>query len=399
MAAVIPRRAFLRRGLGAAGLWACGLPGCGAPPRPAPGPDAPHPPAPALPGLPTAPVALQRCESYAPRLVRERLDKTLDLIGGVGGLVRGKTVTVKLNLTGHIDECCGKPAHRTYHTHPDVVGALCAALADAGAVRIVLVESFYYREPVEQVLKENGWDVGAIVSAGAQRVAFVNTRNRGAHAAYARLRVPWGGFVYPAFDVHPAYEKTDVFVSLPKLKENASSGVTLSAKNLVGVLPLALYGNDAPDEDALEHRGRVMHDGGADLPAGVPAEKTWERPRGMQTWQYRVPRVLSDIVGARPIDLAVIDGVESIAGGEGPWNWDIRAVEPKLLLAGRNPVCTDAVAAAVMGYDPAAAHGGSFFPGENHLRWLAEAGVGTNDPSRIEVRGLDVRAARFPFQS
>ena len=100
----------------------------------------------------------------------------------------------------------------------------------------------------------------------------------------------------------------------------------------------------------------------------------------------------------RPVDLAVIDGVESIAGGEGPWNWGVRAVEPKLLLAGRNPVCTDAVGAAVMGYDPAAKHGESHFPGENHLRWLAEAGVGTNDPARIEVCGLDIKTARFPFR-
>jgi uncharacterized protein (DUF362 family) len=344
-------------------------------------------------------VAIQRCESYEPKRVRERLDKALDLIGGIGGLVRGKTVTVKLNLTGHIGECCGRPAHRSYHTHPDVVAALCAALADAGAARIVLAESFYYREPVEKVLQENGWDPAAIASAGAQKVSFVNTRNRGTHAAYARLRVAGGGLVYPAFDVHPAYEKTDVFVSLPKLKENQSTGVTLSAKNLVGVLPLALYGNDAPDEDALEHRGRVMHEGGAVLPDGVPAEKTWERPRRMQVWQYRVPRVLSDIVGARPIDLAVIDGVESIAGGEGPWNGGVRAIEPKLLLAGRNPVCTDSVGAAVMGYDPAAEHGGSHFPGENHLRWLAGAGVGTNDLSRIEVLGLDIKAARVPFRA
>jgi uncharacterized protein (DUF362 family) len=394
------RRDLLVRGLGAAGYLACGFPGCatrtpaepagGTEPAPAPADGAPRP-------LPTAPVAIQRCESYEPRLVRERLDKVLDGIGGIGGLVRGKTVTVKLNLTGHIDDCCGKPAHRSYHTHPNVVAALCAALADAGAARILLAESFYYREPVEQVLKENGWDPAAIASAGAQKVAFVNTRNRGTHAAYARLRVAGGGRVYPAFDVHPAYEKTDVFVSLPKLKENQASGVTLSAKNLIGVLPLSLYGNDAPDEDALEHRGRVVHEGGAVLPDGVPAEKKWERPRGMQTWQYRVPRVVTDIVGARPIDLAVIEGVESIAGGEGPWNWGIRAVEPKLLLAGRNPVCTDAVAAAVMGYDPTAKHGESHFPGENHLRLLAEAGVGTNDPSRIDVRGLDIKAARFPF--
>ena len=34
---------------------------------------------------------------------------------------------------------------------------------------------------------------------------------------------------------------------------------------------------------------------------------------------YRVPHIVADLAAARPIDLAIIDGIESIAGGEGPW--------------------------------------------------------------------------------
>ncbi len=383
------RRDVLR--LGIAGLAA----GCQSG-RAASGPDA-GPPAPAPSGPPTAPVAIQRCASYEPKAIRERLDRALDLIGGIGDLVRGKTVTVKLNLTGAIKTCCDRAAHRTYQTHPHVVAALCAALADGGAARIVLVESFYYREPCEKFLTQGGWDLGAIRSAGAQKVVFENTRNRGRWGGYARLRTAGGGYVYPAFDVNARYEKTDVFVSLPKLKENRSTGVTLAAKNLIGMLPLSLYGNDAPDEEGLKHRGRVVHEGGARLPDGVPQEKPFERPR-MQVWQYRVPRVTADVLAARPVDLTVIDGIESVEGGEGPWIGNLKPVEPRLLLAGRNPVCIDAVGAAVMGYDPTADHRQGGFPGENHLRLLAEAGIGSNDPARIEVRGLPVAEAKFSFR-
>ena len=52
-----------------------------------------------------------------------------------------------------------------------------------------------------------------------------------------------------------------------------------------------------------------------------------------------------------------------------------------------------------MGYDPQAAHGQFPFPGENHLRLLAQAGVGTIDPGRIEVRGLALKDATFRFRT
>ena len=389
----ISRRGFLRAA-------AAGLAGCAPVPSRGDVPGGKHgPPDPGLAGrAPSLPVAIQRCESYEPRLVRERLDRALDLLGGIGDLVRGKTVTVKLNLTGFLEDCCGRPAHRTYHTHPSVAAALCAHLADRGARRIVLAESFYFREPCEEFLGKNGWDPEAIKSAGARKVVFENTRNRGAWGSYARLRVPGTGFLYPAFEVNARYEKTDVFVSLAKMKENRSTRITLGAKNLIGLLPQSLYGDGAPDEDNLRARGGTVHNGTAPPVPGVPPDNGFKPPEGEPAWKFRVPRVTADLVLARPIDLVVVDGIETIAGGEGPWQPRIRAVEPRLLLAGRNVVCTDAVGSAVMGIDPRTPHREDPFPGENHLELLASAGVGTNDPDRIEVRGLTVREALFPFR-
>jgi uncharacterized protein (DUF362 family) len=87
-----------------------------------------------------------------------------------------------------------------------------------------------------------------------------------------------------------------------------------------------------------------------------------------------------------------VDGVESILRGEGAWNAAVSIVEPGVVLAGRNPVRTDAVCMAVMGYDPRAERGTKPFLRGNNTLHLAEAvGIGTTDLSRIEVAGLIVR--------
>ena len=97
----INRREALFRGLGGAGLLAGGGLGSGladqTKPATARRPDRSkdqHKKA------PTAPVAIKKCPSYEPQLLRRRLQESLDLIGGVKKLAAGKTVTVKLNVTG-----------------------------------------------------------------------------------------------------------------------------------------------------------------------------------------------------------------------------------------------------------------------------------------------------------
>ena len=97
----------------------------------------------------------------------------------------------------------------------------------------------------------------------------------------------------------------------------------------------------------------------------------------------------------RPIDLAIVDGVESIRGGEGTWNPGVQIIKPGLMLAGRNPVCLDAVCMAVMGYDPHADRGTKpFLRGDNTLKLCEAEGVGTNDLNRIEVVGLSIKQMR-----
>src|SRR5208283_2409657 len=234
---------------------------------------------------------------YEPGVLREKLNAALNLIGGLKKLVSNKTVSIKVNVTGGPDTLANLPGYRTYQIHPNFLAALCAALYDAGARRIVVLESQYSPKPPEEVLAAGGWDIRAVQSAGGNRVSFQDTRNRGKWPQYSRLKVPWGGFLFPSFDVNAAYEKTDVFISLAKLKDHLCSGVTLSLKNLFGMAPTSLYGEDPPNENSLSNRGSVLHNGNAPVPAGVPKEISQHIPA---SWKYRVPRVTADCLGARP---------------------------------------------------------------------------------------------------
>jgi len=49
--------------------------------------------------VPTAPVAIARCPGYGSEFL-SATEKLFDQLGGMGRLVKGKTVTIKINLTG-----------------------------------------------------------------------------------------------------------------------------------------------------------------------------------------------------------------------------------------------------------------------------------------------------------
>ena len=111
-----------------------------------------------------------------------------------------------------------------------------------------------------------------------------------------------------------------------------------------------------------------------------------------------MPRISTDIAAARPVNLAIIEGITTIAGGEGPWIPGVRAVEPHVVLAGLNSVATDAVATAVMGYDPRAPKGTPPFETcDNTLLLAEEAGLGTADLKNVEVVGSSIEDVQFPF--
>jgi len=344
-------------------------------------------------------VAVGTCLEYGPDVVGT-LAKMFDQLGGLEGLVRGKTVAVKLNLTGDATDRLGYlPAEITHWVHPQVVGATVHLLGQAGARRIRLLESpMSTAEPLEEFMLQANWEPRDFLSA-APSVEFENTNYLGYGKRYARFWVPGGGLMFKGYDLNHSYEDCDVFVSLAKLKEHVTAGVTLSMKNCFGITPCTIYGNDSPvDEPSLAPRGGrgPFHDGNR-LPAkSAPPPVNAHSPKDPG---YSVPRVVADLVAARPLHLAVIDGIHSMAGGEGPWCDHVRHVHPGLLVAGTNGVATDAVAMALMGFDPMADRGTAPFETcDSTLRLAEELGAGTRDLSRIEVAGTPIAKARFNFR-
>jgi hypothetical protein len=271
----------------------------------------------------------------------------------------------------------------------------------AGAKRIRFVESAWATAgPLEDVMLDSGWNVRSLESA-APGVEFENTNALGKGKKYARLVVPGSAYMYPGYDLNHAYGETDVFVSMAKLKNHATCGVTLSLKNCFGTIPASIYGDsagvDEPNESPTDGRLAVGHEGRRQPSKSAPQELHFGANHDPG---YRVPHIVADLAAARPIHLAIIDGVESLAGGEGPWIRGVRPVKPGVLIAGQNPVCTDAVAMAVMGYNPRATRGAAPFQTCDNILLLAEGhGVGTTDLQRIDVRGVPIREALYRYDS
>jgi hypothetical protein len=149
------------------------------------------------------------------------------------------------------------------------------------------------------------------------------------------------------------------------MKHHYDAGLTCSLKNQVGAVPMAPY--VMPNDN----RRAKLHFEGGDI-------------------SFALPHSICDLNLARPVNLALIDGIKNARGGEGVWNPTFRTMESHVLLAGKDPVATDSVAAHLMGLNAAARK----FPlpdgirqCDNYLDLLHQKGIGTNQMSEIELVG------------
>ncbi len=94
-----------------------------------------------------------------------------DQIGGIDNQVKGKTVGIKVNLTGD-GRFPGYTTGDTHWVHPRVVGSAVAAFGALGAKRVRILEGAESRKPgykLEDKLLSGGWDVNAIRNAAPNR--------------------------------------------------------------------------------------------------------------------------------------------------------------------------------------------------------------------------------------
>ena len=387
------RRSFLRLGLGiAAGAPLILSEGCGSSSSNTP---------PVVPPAAASKVAIVSCTGYGAS-VQPALAQAFSLLGGIGSLVNGKTVTVKINLTndGAFENQFGLPPGESYITHGDTAIALATLLFQNGAQMVRFVDSVGFLDPLSSILTMAQWDVATLQGLG--NVVLENTRNLGSGTSYPRLSVPSGGYLFNYFELNHCFKDTDVFISMAKLKQHLTAGVTLSSKCVFGSTPNSLYGTDGTDagnENAVGYRGRLHGDGtnpgwNSNPPPGARSDVTPTSDAG-----WRIPRIVADINGARPVHIGIIDGITSMSGGEGPWAPTAAFVTPGIMIAGLNSISTDAVGVAVMGYsDPLATRGTAPFQTcDNHLLLAQQAGVGTADLTKIDVLGMTIAQANYPY--
>ena len=249
--------------------------------------------------------------------------------------IKGKRILLKPNLVEtHVES-----AH--INTHPLVVRGAIEAFLHLGAHTVIVGEGPGHRQDALQILEESG--LAPILRE--DRISFVNlneqtgdvVKNQGQWTSLSHLTFP------------KVFREIDWIVSMPKMKTHHWAGVTLSMKNLFGVLPGIYYGWPK----------NVLH-------------------------QMGIHRSIIDITATLRPHFAIVDGIVGMEG-DGPIMG-----EPKkmgVMVMGRNLPAVDATCARLMGINP------------HRVSYLDIAGdwLGPIREGRIEQRGEPVWALRQNF--
>lgn len=283
-----------------------------------------------------ATVALVRADGYDDRLLEHlRVGWALARMPDVAG----KRVLVKPNL---VDALASHPAH----TDARLVAATVDLLRRAGAAEVVVGDGPAFRR--------DGWAVagetGLLEALDRRGVAFVDLNYD--DPAPVPVRDGWlrpSGEKQPVLWLPAGARDADLIVSLPKLKTHHWAGVSLSLKNLFGIVPGARYGWPK----------NMLHINGLDA------------------------SILAVLSSLRPV-VGIIDGIVGMQG-DGPMHGD--PVEHGVLALSADPVALDHVGARLAGQDPAAIV---------HLRLAAWAGLG--QVQRIVLRGEPLDQLIRPYR-
>ncbi len=227
------------------------------------------------------------------------------------------------------------------NTHPAVVGAARECFLRLGAQSVRVAEGPGHERDSEAIVETIrlrdflGPLHGLFVDLNLDEVHPVNLRTRA-----SRLRQLY----FPRTVL-----EADYLVSLPKLKTHHWVGVTLSLKNMFGIVPGCCYG--------------------------------W--PKNVLHWAGITPSILDINSTVRP-DFAIVDGIVGMEGN-GPIQGTARS--SGVLILGDDPVAVDATCARVMGLRP------------DRIDYLAKAGalLGHVQAEKIRQLGASVENVRTRF--
>jgi uncharacterized protein (DUF362 family) len=251
-------------------------------------------------------------------------------------MFKGKRILIKPNL---VEPHSGK---EHINTNPLLVRAVVELFRRMDAAEVAVAEGAGHRRDYLLVLEESGFaevlfeDKIPFYDLNTGPVEKVD--NKGGHTGMKNLWLP------------RKVLQADVLVSLAKMKTHHWAGVTLSMKNLFGIMPGCVYGWPK----------NVLH-------------------------QYGIQRSILDINTTIQPHLAIVDGIVGMEG-DGPIMGT--PVRSNVLLMGKNSVAVDATCARIMGVDP------------EKIQYLkaAEYRLGPIARSAIEQRGEQIHSVRKNYK-
>jgi uncharacterized protein (DUF362 family)/Pyruvate/2-oxoacid:ferredoxin oxidoreductase delta subunit len=268
-------------------------------------------------------VALVRCPDYSRERVARAVRRSFELLGGLSSVIRhGDRVLIKPNLLA------AKSPEQATTTHPEVVAAVAQEVEEVGGKPIIGDSPGAVRPGLERV-----W-----ATTGMQEVSErtgVPLVSLEAGGSYRKLH---HGQTYYLSKVAV---DADVILNLPKLKTHTLVLFTGAVKNMFGVVP----GFHKKEAHLINPQPEPFSSSLVDI------------------FSFVVP------------EITLMDAVVGMEG-DGPSAGKRRCVG--LLLAGRDAVAVDAVAAIAVGFDPMKIH---------TCQIAAQRGLGTCSPDHIQVVG------------
>lgn len=259
--------------------------------------------------------------------------EALDLIGGLESLIMpGDTVLLKPNLIRPMEYTTGAT------TNPYLVEAVATLCKEAGARRIVIADGSCVGASTEEafdvtglraIADQHGYELIDFTHAPFQYVVNPLAKKM------KRIRLP------------QAFLEANVVIDLPVMKTHDVLEISLGIKNMKGLI-------QTNDKKRFHKWGLVQS--------------------------------LVDLIQIAKPDLTLIDGTVGMEGSGPTWG---EPVNLGLLVASKDVVAADAIAADIMGYT---------LEEVEYICAASEAGVGCCDIEQIEVLGLTVDEVRHPFR-
>jgi uncharacterized protein (DUF362 family) len=248
--------------------------------------------------------------------------------------IRDKTVLLKPNLVG-LDP------RGFINTHPAVIAAARESFLRLGAARVLIGDGPAMDRDTQAILES----VCLKEYIGSLPRDFVDLNIDDVDHVTLKTHASLLKSLYLPKTVLGA----DFLVSMPKMKTHHWAGVTLSLKNMFGVVPGSCYG--------------------------------W--PKNVLHWAG-IDRSILDINAAARPDFAIVDGIIGMEGN-GPIQGTPKA--SGVLVLGNDPVAVDATCCRIMALAP------------ERVKYLARAGtlLGHLNIDKIQQLGENIESVRMPF--